>query len=81
MAELVGDRPPWIIGRNANRCPLVGASIDTHKYMGPLFKGIEQVAIDPSFVVTHRLKLDEAPAAYKTFCDKKDECIKVVLTP
>jgi threonine dehydrogenase-like Zn-dependent dehydrogenase len=52
-----------------------------HKYMRPLLDKIEQGAIDPSFVVTHRLKLDEAPQAYKTFRDKRDGCIKVVLTP
>ena len=37
--------------------------------------------IDPSFVITHRLPLEEAPEAYKTFRDKKDGCIKVVLKP
>ena len=37
--------------------------------------------IDPSFLITHRLKLDDAPEAYKTFRDKKDGCIKVVMTP
>lgn len=51
------------------------------KYPTPLLARIEEGAIDPSFVVTHRLKLDDAPAAYKTFREKKDGCIKVVLTP
>ena len=37
--------------------------------------------IDPSFIITHRMKLDEAPAAYRMFRDKQDDCIKVVLTP
>ena len=38
--------------------------------------------IDPSFVITHKLKLEDAPkAAYKTFRDKQDGCIKVVLKP
>ena len=36
---------------------------------------------DPSFVVTHRLPIDQGPAAYRTFRDKKDNCIKVVLKP
>ena len=36
---------------------------------------------DPSFVITHRIGLDDAPAAYKTFRDKQDGCIKVVLHP
>ena len=52
-----------------------------HNYMRPLLKRIEDKEIDPSFVITHRLKLDEAPEAYKTFRDKEDECIKVVLNP
>ncbi len=52
-----------------------------HRYMRPLLKKIEAGEIDPSFVITHRLKLDDAPAAYKTFRDKEDGCIKVVLTP
>ena len=51
------------------------------KYLRPLLQKIEEGAIDPSFVITHRLKLDEAPDAYKTFRDKKDGCIKVMLTP
>jgi threonine dehydrogenase-like Zn-dependent dehydrogenase len=37
--------------------------------------------IDPSFVITHRLPLDEAPGAYETFRDKEDGCIKVMLRP
>jgi threonine dehydrogenase-like Zn-dependent dehydrogenase len=52
-----------------------------HSYLKPLLARIEAGEIDPSFVITHRLPLDEAPAAYKTFRDKGDECIKVVLKP
>lgn len=37
--------------------------------------------IDPSFVITHRLPLENAPDAYKMFRDKEDGCIKVVLSP
>ena len=37
--------------------------------------------IDPSGVVTHRAKLADAAKMYKTFRDKADGCIKVVLTP
>jgi threonine dehydrogenase-like Zn-dependent dehydrogenase len=51
------------------------------KYMKPLLEKVEAGAIDPSQIITHRLKLDEGPAAYKTFRDKKDGCIKVVLRP
>ncbi|WP_338790291.1 zinc-dependent alcohol dehydrogenase [Bernardetia sp. MNP-M8] len=50
-------------------------------YLKPLLEKVERGEIDPSFLITHRLKLDEAPEAYKTFRDKQDKCIKVVLTP
>jgi threonine dehydrogenase-like Zn-dependent dehydrogenase len=42
---------------------------------------VEAGEIDPSFVITHQLTLDDGPAAYKTFRDKQDGCIKVVLRP
>ena len=51
------------------------------KYLAPLLSRIEAGEIDPSFVITHRVKLADAPAAYKTFRDKKDGCIKVMMTP
>lgn len=51
------------------------------RYLRPLLGLIERGAIDPSFLITHRLPLSEAPAAYRTFRDKKDGCIKVVLRP
>ena len=51
------------------------------RYMKPLLEKIESGLIDPSFVITHRVKLSDAPSAYKTFRDKLDGCIKVVLTP
>jgi threonine dehydrogenase-like Zn-dependent dehydrogenase len=49
--------------------------------MKPLLDRIERGDIDPSFVITHRLPLSEAPNAYKMFRDEKDKCIKVVLKP
>jgi threonine dehydrogenase-like Zn-dependent dehydrogenase len=51
------------------------------RYMKPLLELIEKGKIDPSFVITHRVKLEDAPAAYKTFRAKKDGCIKVVIKP
>jgi threonine dehydrogenase-like Zn-dependent dehydrogenase len=50
-------------------------------YIGPLMKLIEERKIDPSFVVTHERPLSEGPDLYKTFRDKKDGCIKVMLRP
>ena len=52
-----------------------------HKYMRPLLARIEAGEIDPSFIVTHRLGLDEASDGYETFKHKQDECMKVVLRP
>ena len=51
------------------------------RYMKPLLDRIESGELDPSFVITHRVPLDEAPNMYKTFKDKADGCIKVVLKP
>lgn len=53
----------------------------TQRYMEPLLKRIEEGQIDPSFVITHRVKLDDAPNAYKIFRNKEDHCIKVVMNP
>lgn len=51
------------------------------RYMRPLLEKIESNQIDPSFVITHRVPLANAPKAYKMFRDKQEGCIKVVLTP
>jgi len=51
------------------------------KYMRPLLERIEKGEIDPSFVITHRLRLDQAPEGYEIFKNKEDNCIKVVLKP
>jgi threonine dehydrogenase-like Zn-dependent dehydrogenase len=51
------------------------------RYTRPLLDKIAAGEIDPSFVITHRVNLDEGPEMYKTFRDKQDGCIKVVLTP
>jgi threonine dehydrogenase-like Zn-dependent dehydrogenase len=53
----------------------------TQRYMGPLLAKIEDGEIDPSFVITHRADLEDGPELYKTFRDKKDGCIKVVMQP
>ena len=51
------------------------------RYLGPLLKKIVDGEIDPSFVITHKVSLEDAPKMYKTFRDKEDGCIKVVLKP
>ncbi len=50
-------------------------------YMQPLLEKVLEGDIDPSFIITHRGKLDDAPELYKTFDARKDGCVKVVLTP
>jgi threonine dehydrogenase-like Zn-dependent dehydrogenase len=52
-----------------------------HRYLQPLYERIRNGDIDPSFVVTHRIGLDQAPDGYETFKHKQDECVKVVLKP
>jgi threonine dehydrogenase-like Zn-dependent dehydrogenase len=51
------------------------------RYMRPLLERIQRNEIDPSFVITHRMRLEEAPAGYAKFLHKEDECVKVVLKP
>lgn len=52
-----------------------------HKYLKPLLKRIDKGELDPTFLITHRATLDEAPALYETFKHKQDSCIKCVLKP
>jgi threonine dehydrogenase-like Zn-dependent dehydrogenase len=82
---------PGVYGGFADKIP-VGSFMNkgltlktgqTHmqRYMRPLLERVQKGEIDPSFVITHRLPLDEAPRGYKIFRDKQEECIKVVLKP
>ncbi|MFW7377270.1 MAG: zinc-dependent alcohol dehydrogenase [Oligoflexus sp.] len=52
-----------------------------HRYLQSLLDYIENGDIDPSFIISHRLILDEAPYAYEIFKHKYDECRKVILKP
>jgi threonine dehydrogenase-like Zn-dependent dehydrogenase len=51
------------------------------RYLPRLLQHIQDGDIDPTFIITHRLSLKDAPQAYETFKHKKDNCIKVVMTP
>lgn len=51
------------------------------RYLKPLLDRIAHGDIDPSFVVTHRMKLAEAPQGFDMFNRKQDGCIKIVMTP
>jgi threonine dehydrogenase-like Zn-dependent dehydrogenase len=82
---------PGVYGGFADKIPM-GAVVNkaltiksgqTHvqRYMRPLLERIDSGEIDPSFIITHRLRLDEAPMAYEVFRNKEENCIKVVMRP
>ena len=52
-----------------------------HRYMKPLLKHIQNGDIDPSFVITHKMQLEDAPVGYDIFNHKEDECLKVIMRP
>ncbi|HLM38404.1 MAG TPA: zinc-dependent alcohol dehydrogenase [Microvirga sp.] len=52
-----------------------------NRWTDDLLRRIEEGQIDPSFVITHTVGLDQGPDMYKVFRDKQDGCIKVVLKP
>ena len=52
-----------------------------HKYLAPLLERIQKGEIDPGFIISHRLSLEDAPKGYKAFHDQQDEWTKVVLRP
>jgi threonine dehydrogenase-like Zn-dependent dehydrogenase len=70
------------IGSIMNRS-LTLKSGQTHvqRYMRPLLERIQNGEIDPTFVITHTLPLEQAPFGYEIFNDKEDECVKIVLKP
>jgi threonine dehydrogenase-like Zn-dependent dehydrogenase len=74
------DKIPFGAAMNKSLTMKMG---QTHmqRYMEPLLQRIADGEIDPSFIITHQVPLEEGPAMYKTFRDKEDGCIKVVLRP
>jgi threonine dehydrogenase-like Zn-dependent dehydrogenase len=52
-----------------------------HNYMKPLLERIEKGQIDPSYIISHRITLDEAPEMYKVWRDKKEKVTKIVIDP
>jgi threonine dehydrogenase-like Zn-dependent dehydrogenase len=52
-----------------------------HRYLQPLLELIQNKKIDPTFVISHRIGIDEVPDAYKTFVEKEDNAIKYVISP
>jgi threonine dehydrogenase-like Zn-dependent dehydrogenase len=57
------------------------AQTPVQHYLPKLLERVEKGQIDPSFVITHHAPLADGPAMYKTFRDKQDGCVKVVLKP
>jgi threonine dehydrogenase-like Zn-dependent dehydrogenase len=51
------------------------------RYLKPLLERIEKGDIDPSFVITHKLRLDQASEGYAILNDMHDNCIKIVMKP
>ncbi|MEK6398105.1 MAG: glutathione-dependent formaldehyde dehydrogenase, partial [Terriglobus sp.] len=52
-----------------------------HTYLRPLLDRVEQGQIDPSFLISHRIGIQDVPAMYKTWRDKKDRVTKIVIDP
>jgi threonine dehydrogenase-like Zn-dependent dehydrogenase len=52
-----------------------------HRYLGPLLERIGRHELDATFVISHRIGLDEVPDAYEIFNAKADGCVKVVIRP
>lgn len=51
------------------------------KYLQPLLKYVEQGKIDPSFLISHRVGIEQVPDMYKIWRDKQDSCTKIVIDP
>ena len=82
---------PGVYGGFVDKIPL-GAIVNkgltlrsgqTHvqKYLQPLLDRIQQGEIDPSYIISHHLSIEDAPKGYKMFRNKEDNCTKVVLKP
>jgi threonine dehydrogenase-like Zn-dependent dehydrogenase len=70
------------IGSVMNRSLTIRAGqCHVHRYLRPLLERIERGEIDPSYVITHTMPLEQAPEGYSKFLNKEDECIKIVLKP
>jgi threonine dehydrogenase-like Zn-dependent dehydrogenase len=52
-----------------------------NRWSEDLLRRIQEGQIDPSFVITHTVGLEQGPDMYKTFRDKQDGCVKVIMKP
>ena len=70
------------IGAVVNRALTIkSGQTHVHRYLRPLLDRIQDGDIDPSFIITHRMKLSDAAKGYQMFTDKEDGCLKIVMTP
>ena len=60
---------------------LRGGQTHVQKYMKPLLERVMKGEIDPSFIISHTFRLQDAPHAYEIFKHKKDNCVKCILKP
>jgi threonine dehydrogenase-like Zn-dependent dehydrogenase len=68
------------IGAVMNRALTIrSGQAHVQRYMKPLLEHIQNGDIDPTFIITHRMKLEDAPLGYELFQKKQDDCLKVVL--
>ncbi|WP_408869777.1 MDR/zinc-dependent alcohol dehydrogenase-like family protein [Crenalkalicoccus roseus] len=74
------DKIPFGMAMNKGLTIRTGQT-HVNRWTDDLLCRIGQGQIDPSFVITHRAGLEDGPALYRTFRDKEDGCIKVVLKP
>ncbi|GGC33120.1 glutathione-dependent formaldehyde dehydrogenase [Siccirubricoccus deserti] len=74
------DKVPFGMAMNKGLTFRMGQT-HVNRWTDDLLRRIQQGQIDPSFVITHTVGLEQGPEMYKTFRDKKDNCIKVVLKP
>ena len=82
---------PGVYGGFLDKFPLGGAfakgltlkmgQTNVHRYLPRLLDYILKGKIDPSFVITHRMPLEDAPEGYRMFRNKQDNCEKIVLKP
>jgi threonine dehydrogenase-like Zn-dependent dehydrogenase len=74
------DKIPFGAAMNKGLTIRMGQT-NVNRWTGDLLRRIESNQIDPSFVITHTTALEDGPQMYKTFRNKEDGCIKVVLKP
>jgi threonine dehydrogenase-like Zn-dependent dehydrogenase len=52
-----------------------------HKYLQPLLDHVQKGDIDPSFIISHRITLNQVPEMYDTWLKKQDHVTKIVIDP